>query len=193
MIYFYFRALSVARLNWSANRANNNKIDLDEDEAKERKTGDTFNPNKEPFSITITTPEGNRRSTKDVEKRMNAVMPTMQAASLQTDRRGSPVTPNRANTPTNLAESSAYGASPVETPICSPDLSSSHLPSTDNSKTLTPGGTSAVSPATIRPKLGQLKGQTSTSLDSSRTLDGNDTFDYSTDNYLSDISCDIPE
>ena len=179
MIHFYFRALSVARLNWSANKANNNKIDLDEDEAKERKTGDTFNPNKEPFSITITTPEGKRRSTKDVEKRMNAVMPTMQAASLQTDRRGSPVTPNRANTPTNQAES--------------PDLSSSRLTSTDNSKTLTPGGTSAVSPATIRPKLGQLKGQTSTSLDSSRTLDGNDTFDYSTDNYLSDISCDIPE
>ena len=132
-------------------------MDLDEDEAKERKTGDTFNPKKDPSSITITTPVGKRRPTKDVEKRMNAVMPIMQDDSLQIDRRGSPVAPNRVNTPPNLIETPPYGASPVETPICSPSLSSSHLPSTDNSKTLTPGGTSEGSPATIRPKLGMLK------------------------------------
>ena len=40
-------------------------LDLDEDEARERRTGDTFNPKKDPSLITITTPLGHTMQTKE--------------------------------------------------------------------------------------------------------------------------------
>merc|ERR1719362_2602376 len=55
------RSVSVARLNWAANKPRNDKLDLDEDEAKERRTGDTFNPKKDPSIIISTTPKGKKR------------------------------------------------------------------------------------------------------------------------------------
>ena len=96
-----------------------------------------------------------------------------------------------------VGDNQSSGSSPSETPLCSPSLNNTHT-ITNSSKTLiADGGPGSVSPSRVRPKLGMLKGQTSTSLDntfdSSRTLEGNDTFDYGTDNYLSDISCDITE
>jgi hypothetical protein len=98
-----------------------------------------------------------------------------------------------------VSDNLSSGSSPSETPLCSPSLNNTHTIS-NSSRTLNvneTGGPGSVSPSRARPKLGMLKGQTSSSLDntfdSSRTLEGNDTFDYATDNYYSDISCDITE
>ena len=38
------------------------KLDLDEEEAKEKSTGDTFNPKKEPSVSLTTTPKGKKRT-----------------------------------------------------------------------------------------------------------------------------------
>ena len=183
------RSVSVARLNWAANKPRNDKLDLDEDEAKERRTGDTFNPKKDPSIIISTTPKG--------KKRVAVIPNTIGSTSPSSTTRGSPNSRRVMNNPTSEMQSS--GSSPNETPLCSPSLNTYHTSRTSTSKTLTTGGLApgSVSPSRIRPKLGLLKAQTSTSFDntfdSSRTFEGSDTLDYSTDNYLSDISCDITE
>ena len=162
-------------------------MDLDEDEARERRTGDTFNPKKDPSIIISTTPKGKKR----------LIPNTIGSTPPGSATRGSPNAARIVNNPTKEIQSS--GSSPNETPLCSPSLKTYHTSETNTSKTLTTGGLAAgsVSPSRIRPKLGLLKAQTSTSFDntfdSSRTFEGSDALDYATDNYLSDISCDITE
>ena len=186
-IFWNQRSVSVARLNWAADKPRTDKLDLDEEEARERRTGDTFNPKKNPSIITSTTPKGKKR-----------VIPnTIGSAPPSSATRGSPNASRIMSNPTNEIQSS--GSSPNETPLCSPSLKTYHTSGTNTSKTLTAGGLApgSVSPSRIRPKLGLLKAQTSTSFDntfdSTRTFEGSDTLDYATDNYLSDISCDITE
>jgi len=178
------RSVSVARLNWAADKPRTEKLDLDEDEAKERRTGDTFNPRKDPSLIISTTPKG--------KKRVAVIPNTSGSTPPSSTTRGSPNARRIMNNPTNEMQSS--GSSPNETPLCSPSLKTYHTSGTNTSKTMT---TASVSPSRIRPKLGLLKAQTSTSFDntfdSTRTFEGSDTLDYATDNYLSDISCDITE
>jgi len=178
------RSVSVARLNWAADKPRTDKLDLDEDEARERRTGDTFNPKKDPSIIISTTPKG--------KKRVAVIPNTIGSAPPSSATRGSPNARRIMNNPTNEMQSS--GSSPNETPLCSPSLKTYHTSGTNTSKTMTTGSNS---PSRMRPKLGLLKAQTSTSFDntfdSTRTFEGSDTLDYATDNYLSDISCDITE
>ena len=187
-IFLNQRSVSVARLNWAADKPRTDKLDLDEDEARERRTGDTFNPKKDP-SIISTTPKG--------KKRVAVIPNTIGSTPPSSATRGSPNASRIMNNPTKEIQSS--GSSLNETPLCSPSLKTYHTSGTNASKTLTTGGPApgSVSPSRIRPKLGLLKAQTSTSFDntfdSTRTFEGSDTLDYATDNYLSDISCDITE
>ena len=185
MYYFSYRSNSVARLNWSADKLITGKVDLDEEEAKEKRTGDTFNPKKEPSVSLTTTPKGKKRTIPHSPKNSSRGSPSASRGML-----------NAHKTSENLSSAS----SPSETPLCStPTLQHTNLISANTSKTLTAGivPPGSVSPARNQPKLGAIKGQTSTSFDntfdSSRTIEGNDTFDYATDNYLSDISCDVTE
>ena len=183
-IFWNQRSVSVARLNWAADKPRTEKLDLDEDEAKERRTGDTFNPKKDPSLIISTTPKG--------KKRVAVIPNTIGSTSPSSTTRGSPNARRIMNNPTNEMQSS--GSSPNETPLCSPSLKTYHTSGTNTSKTMTTGSNS---PSRMRPKLGLLKAQSSTSFDntfdSTRTFEGSDTLDYATDNYLSDISCDITE
>ena len=183
-IFWNQRSVSVARLNWAADKPRTEKLDLDEDEAKERRTGDTFNPKKDPSLIISTTPKG--------KKRVAVIPNTSGSTPPSSTTRGSPNARRIMNNPTNEMQSS--GSSPNETPLCSQSLKTYHTSGTNTSKTMTTG---SVSPSRIRPKLGLLKAQISTSFDntfdSTRTFEGSDTLDYATDNYLSDISCDITE
>ena len=157
---------------------------------RERKTGDTFNPKKDPIVIPlITTPKGKKRASSTPSR--------SRSMSPNNVQQGSPIISKGPTTPSMVNENLSSGSSPSETPLCSPSLNKSHL-TTNSSKTLTIGvGPGSVSPSRVRPKLGLMRGQTSTSLDntfdSSRTFEGNDSFDLATDNYLSDISCDITE
>ena len=188
-IFWNQRSVSVARLNWAANKPRTDKLDLDEDEARERRTGDTFNPKKDPSIIISTTPKG--------KKRVAVIPNTIGSTSPSSGTRGSPNAGRIMNNPTSEIKSS--GPSPNETPLCSPSLKTYHTSGTNTNKTPTTGvlPPGSVSPSRIRPKLGLLKAQTSTSFDntfdSTRTFEGSDTLDYATDNYLSDISCDITE
>ena len=183
-IFWNQRSVSVARLNWAADKPRTEKLDLDEDEAKERRTGDTFNPKKDPSLIISTTPKG--------KKRVAVIPNTSGSTPPSSTTRGSPNARRIMNNPTNEMQSS--GSSPNETPLCSPSLKTYHTSGTNTSKTMTTGSNS---PSRMRPKLGLLKAQSSTSFDntfdSTRTFEGSDTLDYATDNYLSDISCDITE
>ena len=175
------RSHSVARLNWSADKTISDKHDLDEEEAKERSTGDTFNPKKEPSVSLTTTPKGKKRSIPHSPNNISRGSPTATRGILHASK-------------TN--ESLSSGSSPSETPICSsPTLHHTHSTSMNTSKTLTAGigPTGSVSPSRVRPKLGATKGQTSTSFDNTFDSSRVSTFDYATDNYLSDISCDVTE
>ena len=185
LYYFELRSHSVARLNWSADKIITDKLDLDEEEAKEKSTGDTFNPKKEPSVSLTTTPKGKKRTIPQSPKNNSRGSPSATRGILHSYK-------------TN--ENLSSGSSPSETPLCSsPTLQNTYSISTNVSKTLTAGiaQQERKSPSRSRPKLGAIKGQTSTSFDntfdSSRTIEGNDAFDYATDNYLSDISCDVTE
>ena len=177
------RSHSVARLNWSVDKPFANKLDLDEEEAKERSTGDTFNPKKEPSVSLTTTPKGKKRPAPH---------------SPNNHSRGSPNTTRGMLHVNKTNENLSSGSSPSETPLCSPSLQHTKSSTLNTSKTLTAGiAHDNASPSRARLKLGAIKAQTSTSFDntfdSSRTLEGSDTFDCATDNYLSDISCDVTE